>query len=162
MGLCPDRLQAANINPQTGLATDYLNHFNEIIMMLELLPTMPDCMDDVLEWGPLSYTEHFEHSVFADRDLAVEAYRNAKADVKRHFESLVHDIDGQIISIQALVASADLADPAVQYDLNTRIAEELRPRLDQASAIIHGTAKELHDSGDGLAAAQAAIDAMFD
>jgi hypothetical protein len=25
-------LKAANINPQTGLATDYLNHFNEAIM----------------------------------------------------------------------------------------------------------------------------------
>ena len=26
-------LKAANINPQTGLATDYLNHFNEAIML---------------------------------------------------------------------------------------------------------------------------------
>jgi hypothetical protein len=28
------RLRAANINPRTGLATDYLNHFNEAIMLL--------------------------------------------------------------------------------------------------------------------------------
>jgi hypothetical protein len=26
-------LKAANINPKTGLATDYLNHFNEAIML---------------------------------------------------------------------------------------------------------------------------------
>jgi len=30
-------LLAANINPRTGLATDYLNHFNEAIMLLEMI-----------------------------------------------------------------------------------------------------------------------------
>ena len=35
------RLRAANINPRTGLATDYLNHFNEAIMLLEMIPDMP-------------------------------------------------------------------------------------------------------------------------
>ena len=29
------KLRAANINPRTGLATDYLNHFNEAIMLLQ-------------------------------------------------------------------------------------------------------------------------------
>jgi hypothetical protein len=53
------RLLDANINPITGLATDYLNHFNEAIMMLELAPEMPDCMEDLSAWRPLSYCEHF-------------------------------------------------------------------------------------------------------
>jgi hypothetical protein len=48
------RLLDANINPVTGLATDYLNHFNEAIMMLELAPEMPDCMEDLSAWRPLS------------------------------------------------------------------------------------------------------------
>ncbi len=52
-------LMAANINPRTGLATDYLNHFNEAIMLLELIPDMPDCYELFLEWQPLSYAEHF-------------------------------------------------------------------------------------------------------
>ncbi|MEO8318885.1 MAG: hypothetical protein ABI561_11235, partial [Bradyrhizobium sp.] len=37
------QLKAANINPRTGLATDYLNHFNEAIMLLEMVPDMPEC-----------------------------------------------------------------------------------------------------------------------
>ena len=49
--LAAERLEQANINPQTGLATDYLNHFNEVMMLLEMLPDMPDCAEDVLEWG---------------------------------------------------------------------------------------------------------------
>src|SRR5262245_28249336 len=47
-------LRDANINPRTGLATDYLNHFNEAIMLLEMIPDMPECADDFLEWRPLS------------------------------------------------------------------------------------------------------------
>jgi hypothetical protein len=49
------RLRAANINPRTGLATDYLNHFNEAIMLLEMIPDMPECAEDFLLWYPLSY-----------------------------------------------------------------------------------------------------------
>ena len=53
------QLRAANINPRTGLATDYLNHFNEAIMLLEMVPDMPECAEDFLSWQPLSYAEHF-------------------------------------------------------------------------------------------------------
>jgi len=40
------------INPQTGLCTDYLNHFNEAIMVLEMLSTVPESIDDFLTWRP--------------------------------------------------------------------------------------------------------------
>ena len=65
------RLRAANINPRTGLATDYLNHFNEAIMLLEMIPDMPECAEDFLGWHPLSYGEHFTASNFKARDLAI-------------------------------------------------------------------------------------------
>lgn len=41
-----ERLRVANINPRTGLATDYLNHFNEAVMLLEMIPDMPECAED--------------------------------------------------------------------------------------------------------------------
>ena len=69
-----ERLRAANINPRTGLATDYLNHFNEAIMLLEMIPDMPECAEDFLGWHPLSYREHFIASNFKGRELAIEAY----------------------------------------------------------------------------------------
>src|SRR5437879_2914571 len=68
------QLRAANINLRTGLATDYLNHFNEAIMLLEMVPDMPECAEDFLTWRPLSYAEHFWASNFKARDLAIEAY----------------------------------------------------------------------------------------
>ena len=53
--LDPARLAAANINPKTGLASDYLNHFNEAIMLLEMLASCPECVDDFRAWKPMSY-----------------------------------------------------------------------------------------------------------
>jgi len=35
-----------SINAATGLSTDYLNHFNEAIMLLDMLRDAPDCRDD--------------------------------------------------------------------------------------------------------------------
>src|SRR5437868_15534062 len=81
-------LRAANINPRTGLATDYLNHFNEAIMLLEMIPDMPECAEDFLTWTPLSYAEHFWASNFKARDLAIEAYEAADARVRIEFDNI--------------------------------------------------------------------------
>src|SRR5919205_2175452 len=74
----PARLAAANINPKTGLASDYLNHFNEAIMLLDLLPTTPECIVELIGWEPLSYEEHFAASHFKDKELALAAYALAE------------------------------------------------------------------------------------
>src|SRR6266581_939592 len=87
-----DRLRAANINPHTGLATDYLNHFNEAIMLLEMIPDMPECAEDFLGWHPLSYAEHFTASNFKARDLAIEAYESADAKVRTEFDALTNNM----------------------------------------------------------------------
>src|SRR5664279_6206818 len=76
------KLRAANINPRTGLATDYLNHFNEAIMLLEMIPDMPECAEEFLAWHPLSYREHFMASHFKTRELAIEAYESAEPAIR--------------------------------------------------------------------------------
>ena len=81
-------LKAANINPRTGLATDYLNHFNEAVMLLEMIPDMPDCAEDFLQWRPLSYAEHFTASNFKARDLAISAYDSADPAIRAEFDHI--------------------------------------------------------------------------
>src|ERR1700755_3670945 len=78
----------ANINPHTGLATDYLNHFNEAVMLLEMIPDMPECAEDFLEWRPLSYAEHFTASNFRARDLAISAYHSADEHIRVEFDNI--------------------------------------------------------------------------
>src|SRR5437762_7750880 len=95
-------LRAANINPRTGLATDYLNHFNEAVMLLEMVPDMPECAEDFLTWSPLSYAEHFTASNFKARDLAIEAYEKADPNVRAQFDHLTDTMT----SILSAVGSA--------------------------------------------------------
>src|SRR5436190_20489866 len=86
------QLRAANINPRTGLATDYLNHFNEAIMLLEMIPDMPECAEDFLLWCPLSYAEHFTASNFRARDLAIEAYEQAHPAIRGELDRLTANL----------------------------------------------------------------------
>jgi hypothetical protein len=55
-----------NINESTLLASDYLNHFHELVMLLEALSSEPDGFaEDILSWRPLTYEEHFTQSGLA-------------------------------------------------------------------------------------------------
>jgi hypothetical protein len=100
------QLKAANINPRTGLATDYLNHFNEAIMLLEMVPDMPECAEDFLAWSPLSYAEHFVASNFKDRDLAIEAYEMAEPAIRSEFDKLTDNMTSILSAVGAAMREA--------------------------------------------------------
>jgi hypothetical protein len=129
-------LRAANINPRTGLATDYLNHFNEAIMLLDMVPDMPECAEDFLVWEPLSYTEHFTASNFKARDLAIAAYESADIEIRAAFD----DITSAMTSILAAVGAA--MREAQQDKTRAILAEQatgwVKPLVMQAGGIING------------------------
>jgi hypothetical protein len=130
------QLKAANINPRTGLATDYLNHFNEAIMLLEMIPDMPECADDFLEWQPLSYCEHFTASNFKGRDLAIEAYDSANTGIRVEFDN----VTTAMTSILTAVGTA--MREAKQDKTRATLAEQatgwVKPLVAQAGGIING------------------------
>jgi len=127
-------LRAANINPRTGLATDYLNHFNEAIMLLEMIPDMPECAEDFLTWSPLSYAEHFWASNFKARDLAIEAYELSDARVA------FDNITSTMTSILTAVGTA--MREARQDRTRATLAEQatgwVKPLVALAGGIING------------------------
>jgi hypothetical protein len=90
---------AANINPRTGLATDYLNHFNEAIMLLEMIPDMPECAEEFLEWQPRSYREHFAASNFRARELAIAAYDSANPQIRTEFDNITGAMSSILIAV---------------------------------------------------------------
>jgi hypothetical protein len=107
----PDRelLKAENINTSTGLATDYLNHYNEIAMMIATLGDIPDMRDSVLEWRPIGYAAHFRMTGLPDHDLAVAAYEVAPTDVKIRFLTARRALELAIIDVQDLIEAAPIA-----------------------------------------------------
>ena len=129
-------LKAANINPRTGLATDYLNHFNEAIMLLEMIPDMPECADDFLEWHPLSYAEHFTASNFKARDLAISAYDTADPKIRTAFDN----VTSAMTSI--LSAVSDAMRQIKQDKTRATLAEQatgwVKPLVMQTAGIING------------------------
>src|SRR5258708_8636323 len=82
------RLSDANINPATGLATDYLNRFSEAVMLLDMLASCPEFRPDFLAWQTMSYREHFRTSHFRTRDLAVAPYDTASPDLPNNLHTL--------------------------------------------------------------------------
>jgi hypothetical protein len=163
----PDALAAANINPSSFLATDYLNHFNEVVMLMEMVPDMPDMAEEVMAWEPRGYTEHFEQSVFADKALAIEAYQAAPAATKARFDAVVADLDKQIVDIQILLSGVDTSasmDPALADRLMMTIVNELRPAIDRASGIINAVDDEAQagiPTDETKMRAQDAVDELF-
>ena len=130
------KLRAANINPRTGLATDYLNHFNEAIMLLEMVPDMPECAEDFLTWTPPSYAEHFWASNFKARDLAIEAYECADPKVRANFDNLT----ATMTSILTAVGNA--MREAQQDKTRATLAEQatawVKPLVALAGGVING------------------------
>jgi len=132
-------LRAANINPRTGLATDYLNHFNEAIMLLEMIPDMPECAEDFLGWNPLSYREHFTASNFKARDLAIEAYNSAEPNIRAEFDN----ITGSMTSILTAVGAAmrEVSQDKTRATLAEQATGWVKPLVTLAGGIINGSAE---------------------
>ncbi|MSO98034.1 MAG: hypothetical protein EXR11_07440 [Rhodospirillaceae bacterium] len=84
------------INPDTLLATDYMNHFNEAVMLIEMLPDMPDMLPDCAGWQTKTYPEHFLGSGLAYGPLAADAYKQIPTTIKAPFELTVAQLNAAI------------------------------------------------------------------
>jgi len=138
----PDRtaqaaqLRAANINPRTGLATDYLNHFNEAVMLLEMVPDMPECADDFLAWQPLSYCEHFKASNFKARDLAISAYETSDAGIRAQFDHITNSMTSILTAVGS--AMREVRQDKTRATLAEQASGWVKPLVAQAGSIING------------------------
>jgi hypothetical protein len=134
-----DKVHGTNISDTTFLATDYLNHFNEVIMMLDMVPTMPSFMDELLDWEPKSYQQHFREAGLRDAALAVEAYRHVPVKYREPFEEIV-----QLLNRFVETAVRRLSETtAAQDNVTTSVvakdhSDRLTKLVDLAGAIING------------------------
>jgi hypothetical protein len=132
----PKQLAKANINPVTGLATDYLNHFNEAIMLLDLVATVPECLPDLMAWRAMSYQEHFASSRFKDRELAVAAYRAADPIARSKLEQLTDEMTAILLAtINAMMMEGCAVETS---EGASKAATRLRELVARAGAVING------------------------
>ena len=144
-----------NINPSTGLPTDYLNHFTEALMMLEMAGTMPECLDDLRAWELKTYPEHFAASHFSNRDAISAAYQSADPAVRMALDEASDVLNTMVRRTRELVLR-HIGTAEVEAIVR-RALDKLRPLIARTAALINGTAFEPDRQGP-----QAAVDAIFD
>lgn len=137
-------LAGTNINAQTYLATDYLNHFNEIVMFLEMIPDMPDMFEEAKAWAPKSYADHFRDSSFKDKDLAIRAYDAAPPRYRRMFDQTVARMNEQLVAGLGRIDAAILAgnDSELAF-LVQQVSRSTQRLIDVCSSIIHGNVRTM-------------------
>jgi hypothetical protein len=151
----PSGASGPKINPLTGLSTDYLNHFTEAVMLLELAGAMPECVDDLRAWRPKTYAAHFAASHFSNRDAIVAAYRAADPAVRGAL-----DRNAELLNALAERSRDLLCQQTDRTEIEAiarRAVERLRPLIARTAALINGTVVD----AAGRQGPQAAIDAMF-
>lgn len=143
------------INPITGLSTDYLNHFAEVIMVLEMSSEAPECLSDLRQWRPKTYLQHFAGSRFSNRDAVISAYKAASPAVREALDRAAEMLNEALLKTRDIVlrqrAKTDTAK-AVQRSLAW-----LKPLISRTAAVINGTAPDVAQQ-EGL---QAAVDVIF-
>jgi hypothetical protein len=148
------RLLAANVNPATGLATDYLNHFNEAIMLLEMLPDCPDCMGAFLDWRAKDYRAHFTDGGSQSGQVAIDAYANADPEARADLEVLAKMMTAVIETTRAAISAGMPAATAAVFA--SRAAASLKPLVARAGAVING-----EPAMEAAASPQAAVDTLM-
>jgi hypothetical protein len=146
------RAEGTTFNSQTLLATDYLNHFNEVVMLFEMIIDMPDMMDMVDEWQPKSYQDHFRESVFKEKALAIEAYDHVPPEFKIPFEATISTLNRLVDRMRREVAklvaegSMDRLRHIVQESNQT-----FQALIGRAGGIVNGSRRTINQKGiDGL------------
>jgi len=150
-----ERVRGTNVSTVTLLATDYLNHFNEAIMLLGMVPDMPEVIADCRAWRPKSYEAHFRDSSFSERDLIIAAYAHAPLRYRIPFERTIDEINAAITKwIARMDAVQATGDPAALAREGAAATLELQALVAKASAIIHG-------AGETVVVDQSAVDAII-
>lgn len=135
------KVAGKNVSEVSLLATDYLNHFNEVVMMIGMIPDMPEMLDDVRAWQPKSYADHFRDSGFAAKDVAIEAYAHSPAQFRAPFDLTIERLNTEVAenveTLTRLVAAGDAAELRATAEESSR---QLQSLIELASSIISGNA----------------------
>ena len=129
------------VNPASGLANDYLNLFNEVVMLVEQLPTMPELIEDLLAWRPTSYTEYFAKSPLPCRHSALEVYEQLDVAFRAAFDGVVAELDRQatacVVQIRRHLRTKGDSDPQGLQAICEKGGGSLRDTLEKAVDIVN-------------------------
>ncbi|MBL4639803.1 MAG: hypothetical protein JKY57_04665 [Kordiimonadaceae bacterium] len=106
-------------------------------MLLEMIPDMPDMVEDAAEWAPKSYPQHFLDSGFQATQLAIQAFEMAPTPIRTSFDYVCNELDqlvlGTIVGLKNLNVMERGLSAAAQELIRQRVTctKDLLLKLNQ-------------------------------
>ncbi|HWM32553.1 MAG TPA: hypothetical protein VNO69_12745 [Methyloceanibacter sp.] len=131
------RAHRTGINESTLTASDYLNHFHELVKLLDAVSVqLEEFAHEFLAWSPMTYEEHV--SELNDDDLADLSSRQAPTPVRARFDEAVVHLHGEAIAVvEDVVAKLGGSKQGLNQACE-KAAACLRILGDEANAIARG------------------------
>ncbi len=147
---------ACLVNPASGIANDYLNHFNEILLLIENLPTLlPEMLDELLEWKPVTYREYFAKSLLPGSARALEIYEGLDEGFRREFEGIIDGVNAMAMAsidvIRAHRSPDGELDPSKVSDFCENASCAIRSALNRASDLVNNGRASPAETPQGMA-----------
>lgn len=143
-------------NPVSGVANDFLNHFNEIFLLVENLPILlPEMVDELMQWQPITYVQYFERSNLPGRTQALADYERIDPAFRRAFDATVDELNAMALGIVAGIGRhRNDAGGLEAEDVSEFCAEaalEFREALAVASSMVNSGKSSSAESAQNVA-----------
>jgi hypothetical protein len=132
------------VNPASGIANDYLNQYNEILLLVENLPIlMPEMVEELLAWKPKTYIHYFETSPLPHGDTTIKIYKRLNPKFRESFEAHSEVINQHANGIIAVIESRRDENNEIVWehldDYCAKMSSILRAEIEKANHFVnHG------------------------
>jgi hypothetical protein len=130
------------VNPNSGIANDFLNQYNEVLLLVENFPVLlPEMVEELLAWKPKTYEEYFTSSPLPGSDIAIRLYHTLDRVFRKRFETQmcrINKLAGKAISVVS-ERNQDMEERAAEdVELFCRqISRKLRTEIENASILVN-------------------------
>lgn len=130
------------VNPVSGLAHDFLNQYNEVLLMVENLPVLlPEMVDELLAWRPKTYHEYFSCSPLPGSVIAIKVYCSLNRGFRKKFEAQIFKLNKIAFNAISIIGrqhsfTADLNAEDVE-EFCAHISRKLRAEIEKSNRLVN-------------------------
>ncbi len=144
------------VNPVSGIANDYLNQYNEILLLVENLPVLlPEMIEDLLAWKPKTYREYFETSPLPGGEIAIKIYQSLNPNFRQLFEAHAQSINAFANAAIAVLADQQHGQHNLSQDYIEAFCAEmskiLRTEIEKANDFVNHGLSISHETPQQMA-----------
>ncbi len=137
--------EASNlVNPSSGIANDFLNQYNEVLLLVENLEVLiPDMVEDLLDWKPKTYREYFSYSPLPGGAMAIEIYYCLDRNFRKKFEAQIAKMNKLALKAIAVISEQHRNSEDLKADnialFCKQISKKLRAEIERSCMLVnHG------------------------